>query len=96
LVTSRHDRESKTAHYALVCFAEDPITETQPQAELWFPTLTNLVSGKKVGASQVTAVVKRAVPETDEGPRYEVAIWARLVKPYFLRLTHPITVREHS
>jgi hypothetical protein len=92
LVTSRRDRESKTTHYALVCFAEDPLTQPLSKAELSFPTLTNLVSGKRVGASQVTAVVKRTEPESDAGPRYEVAIWARLVEPYFLRLTHPISV----
>jgi hypothetical protein len=84
-VTSRPSR----SHYALVCSVTDPL-EVAHLGRLRFSELRNLVSGRLLGASQVTAVVRRevdAIPGRDDG--YVVALRARLVEPYFVRLTAP-------
>jgi hypothetical protein len=47
--------------------------------------LTNLVSWRRLGGSQVTAVVKR-LPKALGGAGYPVALRAALVEPYFVRL----------
>jgi hypothetical protein len=84
-VTSRPSR----SHYALVCSVTDPL-DAAHFGRLFFSELRNLVSGHPLGASQVTAVVSRevdAVPHGDDG--YVVALRARLVEPYFVRLASP-------
>lgn len=84
-VTSRPSR----LHYALVCSVTDPL-DIAHLGRLRFSELRNLVSGNPLGASQVTAVVSRdadAVPDGDDG--YVVALRARLVEPYFVRLAAP-------
>lgn len=84
-VTSRPSR----SHYALVCSVADPL-DIAHLGRLRFSELRNLVSGHALGASQVTAVVFRdvdAVPDGDDG--YVVALRARLVEPYFVRLAAP-------
>jgi hypothetical protein len=84
-VTSRPSR----SHYALVCSATDPL-DIGHLGKLRFSKLRNLVSGRPLGASQVTAVVSREVdgaPDADDG--YVVALRARLVEPYFVRLAAP-------
>jgi hypothetical protein len=84
-VTSRQSR----SHYALVCSVRDPL-EAAHLGRLCFSELRNLVSGHPLGVSQVTAVVSRevdAVQNRDDG--YVVALRARLVEPYFVRLAAP-------
>jgi hypothetical protein len=78
---------SHTQRYALVCASEHPLRPADC-GRLDFGALRNLVSGNRVGASQVTAVVER-LPNRTEGPEYAVALRAQLVPPYFVRLTHP-------
>jgi hypothetical protein len=58
-------------------------------ARVRFGGLRNLRSGKPLGASQVTAVVQRTNDEC--GTEYVIALRARLVEPYFVRLADPVT-----
>jgi hypothetical protein len=96
VVTSRWDPDRPTTpRYALVCASDTPIT-LDDLGELPFDGLSNLSSGAPVGASQVTAVVRRAPGEAGSASRrYSVALRARLVAPYVLRLTNP-AVTGHS
>lgn len=94
LVTSRFDPTSpKRVHYALVCHSEAPLTLLHDGASIQFGALRNLVTQRRLGASQVTAVVEHEEghPSVSEG--YRVAIRARLVAPYFIRLHHPIPIK---
>lgn len=83
-VTSREAR----AHYALVCELDTPLTLADHGA-VHFGAMRNLVSGRALGASQVTAVVRRGEHGAKRGTRYQVALRARLAKPYFVRLRDP-------
>jgi hypothetical protein len=57
--------------------------------------LRNLVSGRSVAASQVTAVVERSDEASEaSGTTYLVRLRARLVAPYFVRLTDPVVVSD--
>lgn len=80
--------------YALVCSSDLPL-EPSDHGSLQMAELRNLLTGRRVGASQVTAVVERVEddPETQGGP-YVVRLRARLVAPYFVRLVEPIVVSE--
>jgi hypothetical protein len=77
------------ARYALVCSSSKPI-ELADRGELRFDALRNLCSGAPVGASQVTAVVRHEGPNS--GRAYPVALRAKLVWPYLLRLRAPVPV----
>jgi hypothetical protein len=77
------------SHYALVCSAAAPL-ELTDLGRLRFSELRNLVSGRPLGASQVTAVVSRESPGTTDNGGYVVALRARLVEPYFVRLGDPV------
>jgi len=95
LVTSRYDPSApRGAHYALVCFSDQPLTPSRSQETIYFSALRNLRSGRRLGASQVTAVVRR---DTNHGPHdrdYDVAIRAKLVSPYFIRLQRPVPIKH--
>lgn len=95
LVTSRSDLSSpKVSHYALVCYSANPLQLSDAPPKLSFGELRNLISGNRVGASQVTAVVARA--QSADAPRpekpYEVALRAHLIPPYFIRLRDPVAI----
>ena len=92
-VTSRLPAPSaKPAHYALICYRPNPLAISSSGPVVAFDSLRNLVSGQRVGASQVTAVVRREVGEVVSGRRYHVALRASLVYPYFVRLTQAVPV----
>lgn len=83
-------QQSKTSHYALVCQSSEPLALDPSAGELQYEALVNLLSGTKLGHSQVTAVVRRtdlclATPTT-----YPVSLVAKLVFPYFVRLHSPV------
>jgi hypothetical protein len=64
--------------------------------QIAFGSLRNLVSGRKLGASQVTAVVERT-PDAAEGTsNYNVSMRARLVHPFFVKLTEHATLSDES
>lgn len=92
IVTSRFDPAApRRAHYALVCYGYEPLRSSPENDQISVQCLTNILTGRPVGSSQVTAVVQhhRVGPE---GTRYEVAIRAYLVHPYLLRLCEPLVV----
>ncbi|MGY2702052.1 hypothetical protein [Nocardioides sp. HB32] len=90
-VTSRIS-PSKSHHYALVCRSEQPLgVSVRPRQSFASTHVQNLRSGSKVGASQVTSVVRRIACALGLIPSsYTVSFTADLVAPYFVRLT------EHS
>ena len=92
LVMSRYDPEApKATHYALVCSSRESLLPLRSTEAIAFGQLRNMLTGRPVGASQVTAVV-----HCGDGPRdgavYNVAIRAQLVYPYFVRLRHPLVL----
>jgi hypothetical protein len=91
LITSRYDPMSpKIAHYALVCFSGTPLAASKSDEQIAFAGLRNLLTGRPVGASQVTAIVQAKRSEPEGRHLYDVAIRAKLVPPYFLRLLDPL------
>lgn len=87
LVTSRHNPEApRPHHYALVCHSSRPLIPLTSERKIVFNQLCNLRTGRPIGASQVTAVVRYTGITTEETLMYEVAILAELVHPYFIRL----------
>lgn len=88
MVTSRASA-TRSTHYALVCFSTRPIELVPDGPRLALSGLRNLISGRPVGASQVTAVVRRRINELDDEAGYAVAFRARLTYPYFVRLACP-------
>jgi hypothetical protein len=89
LITSRYDPANpRSVHYALVCHSEAPLV-LRHEEEMDAGSLRNLLSGRSVGASQVTAVVDHGQVN---GPTstYRIALRARLVSPYLVRLSSPL------
>ena len=90
--SARDAVDSARPHYALVCSSDEPL-HLQDLGRLQFASLRNLRTGAMLGASQVTAVVRRLeIPPTD-GAEYVVALRARLVAPYFVKLRDGFPVR---
>ena len=88
-VTSRwNPQRPDAARYALVCGSDEPL-RLEDHGELCFGSLRNICSGAPIGASQVTAVVRRDPVPHDRGRAYRVALRASLVEPYLLRLSSP-------
>lgn len=94
MITSRSNGGGITAkHYALVCYRQSPIRIDIQRETLEFARLRNVLTGRRVGASQVTAIVRNMPPEVRlKSPSYEVAFRARLVSPYFIVLRAPIAL----
>lgn len=93
VVTSRADsaRGEKNAHYALMCFSPEPLN-LQRGAAFEVSAYRNVGgTGAPVGASQVTALLRRtgenAVPSG-----YEVNLAAWLTGSYWVRLSDPVLV----
>ena len=91
LITSRFHAD-RTRHYALVCYSETPLTDASTSftdsGSIAFGELRNILTGRPLGASQVTAVVGRQT-DSARGLEYEVSFRARLAPPYFIQLTKP-------
>lgn len=96
VVVSRSDyNRPKTRHYALVCRTTEKLQLSVNEGILPLSNIQNYLSGRKIGASQVTAVVKLAKHAISHSKtEYSVAIRASLVYPYFLELLDPRTVLE--
>lgn len=89
-VTSRSShRAPVAAHYALVCRSEQPL-EMSDLGRLPFRGVRNLVSGRAMGSSQVTAVVSLVDEHLAAGLEYTVAFRTSLAPPYFVRLRCPV------
>jgi hypothetical protein len=95
LVTSRADTfvGPKTKHFALMCFSRDPLK--LQHGEPFDPHAFRNASeaGASVGASQVTALLRRISASTDETD-YEVNLRATMVGDYWVRLADPIEWRS--
>ena len=83
-VTSGSREPGAGRHYALVCHSDNPL-QLSDLGTVDFSALRNLVSGRPLGVSQVTAVVSND-PGTIGGTQYAVSLQATLVPPYFVRL----------
>lgn len=96
VVTSRIDPTGRrSGHYALVCQADSPIMELEGEGHhLALEGLRNLRSGTSLGASQVTAIVRRIPVATPTSVEYPVVARARLVYPYLVRLTRAIPLPQ--
>jgi len=81
-----HGASGKRVHYALVCHREQPLLLGDEET-VDAGSLVNLLSGNRVGASQVTSVVRQVRTAAARALLYPVALRARLVAPYFVRLT---------
>ena len=92
IVTSRfQERSTKSGHYALVCASSSKLNVDSGGECFSFGELRNFVSGNRVGASQVTAVVRKSREDTG-GPSYTVAMRTKLVYPYLVRLINPVSI----
>ncbi|WP_141711421.1 hypothetical protein [Jiangella alba] len=87
-VTSRIS-PTRGHHYALVCRSQEPLSvNVHPSQSFASTHVLNLRSGSKVGASQVTSVVRRTAFAPGLTPStYTVSFMADLVAPYLVRLT---------
>lgn len=88
VVTSRISPTGR-AHYALVCQSNGPLTRTAGRrASFASSHVLNLRSGSRVGASQVTSVVRRIACALGLLPSsYNVTFTVNLAAPYLVRLT---------
>jgi hypothetical protein len=95
LVTSKHDPLTpRETHYALVCLSESPVALSRSGEQIVFSGLRNLLTGRPVAASQVTAVVEHKVTHSSAARAYDVAMRAKLVWPYLLRLRNPVLLSK--
>jgi hypothetical protein len=93
LVTSRFvPSQPRRSHYALVCYSEQQLRMVSSDRRIALGSLRNLVSGRKVGASQVTAVVERTPDTAQDTSQYSVSMRARLVPPFFVKLTEHVVI----
>jgi hypothetical protein len=97
LITSRGDsaKGPKEKHYALMCWSDSPL---KIQRGVPFdPSAYRNAGGNcaPVGASQVTALLKRTSPEFGE-TSYEVNLHARLVAGYWVRLSDPVELTAQA
>lgn len=91
LVTSRYDPSApKQTHYALVCFSEEPLSVSRLIGTIDAGSLRNLLTARRVGASQVTAVVQQHSTHQTSGRVYDIAMRVRLIYPYFIALKSPV------
>lgn len=81
-------------HYALICHSDVSLQLDPNPPFLRMAQLQNLRTHNKVGASQVTAVVRYANSRKTEGPAYAIALRVRLVAPFFVVLADPLVERE--
>jgi hypothetical protein len=93
LITSRFNI-GRPRHYALVCRSDssllDEFDTVAPNIEkIAIGQLTNIVTGRPLGSSQVTAVVMRHVQPVSSSAEYSVKFRAKLIPPYFIQLSAP-------
>jgi hypothetical protein len=96
IVTSRaKGGPRKACHYALVCASRESLRFNDECETIALDWVKNLLSGRPVGASQVTAVVRFArTAKSRSVVRYPVTMQFDLVAPYFLVLTQAVPVER--
>ena len=97
LVTSRGDSptRAKKAHYALMCCSNEPLALEYGTPFDHRAYRNAGAAGAPVGASQVTALLKRSRP-TSENADYEVNLRAWLSESYWVRLTDPLELNARK
>ena len=93
IVTSRANSGdmAKSRHFALFCFSKNCL-ELSGNGNVDVGTIRNLATGNPLGASQVTAVVRKS---GDGGGReYPIAFRASLVPPFYARLAQPVLLTK--
>lgn len=95
LVTSRAflpSGKKKERHYALVCFSNRDLNEQQADICVVPRDLRNTATGRHLGASQVTAVVRKPhlADNFCDARSYSVSFTAQLRAPYCVRLAQPM------
>lgn len=95
LVTSKGDAASgpKRTHYALMCHSEAPLRIGQGRGFDHHAFRNAGGAGAPVGASQVTALLRRTAPCGDQ-PAYEANMEACLTESYWVRLADPVPLDE--
>ncbi len=95
LVTSRGDSPggAKKVHYALMCRSDEPLSLRRGEPFDPTPFRNAGGTGAPVGASQVTALLRR-VADTNGQSAYEANLIARLTDSYWVRLTDPVELDE--
>jgi hypothetical protein len=79
-----------TRHYALVCHSSGPlVSEGRGEDDEWIDDarLRNFTTGRPLGHSQVTSVVKASAVDGRPRPRYQVGFRATLRYPYLVELS---------
>jgi hypothetical protein len=94
VVTSRQNyNRRQTSHYALVCASAVALRVDTDGEPLVFARLRNLVTGRPVGASQVTAIVRQCDDDCGaNGVRYRAALRVQLVFPYLVQLIDSVSL----
>lgn len=94
LVTSRADTPNgirKRVHYGLFCSSDEPL-QAANRGTIHFHELRNLTSKRRVGFSQVTAVVARDESTSQNDLTYQVMLSARLREPFCVQLTNAVVL----
>jgi hypothetical protein len=80
--------------YALICSSAEPIRRTC-YGHFYTDQVSNILTGRPVGASQVTAIVCTNMLSTRPiGTRYQIAMRAVLVPPYFVELAEAEEIKR--
>lgn len=80
-------------HYALVCRSANPLEIDTSGDIVILRRLRNILTGRHVGASQVTAIVRQGESECEcNSASYRAVLRAHLVFPYLIHLRECITL----
>ncbi len=91
MVTS-HAGRATGQHYALVCRSDRRLSLSNDTPQFRMSELANLRTGRPIGASQVTAIVRSGYSGRESGPVYRAAMMVELAAPYIIALQAPIVV----
>lgn len=92
-VISRYTpNKSRLGHYALVCHSLEPLELVEDAELIYFQKCRNYLTGRKLGASQVTAVVYQDDTSPNVEPSYPIVLTVRLATPYFIKLEDPVVI----
>ncbi len=96
-LTSRanSEKQRKKNHFALICYSDQPITQKYTST-LDSSKLVNFKSGKSVGSSQVTAVVKNAKISKEGKSKclYDIGFVVNLHNEGHVKLAMPILIEQ--
>ncbi len=91
-VSSRFTPNRQRRHFALVCSSDTEIRDNSIEGRyLYRSELRNYLNGTELGASQVTAVVRRVGDAQRAEKPHRIAFAAKLTYPYLVELQRPRT-----